>query len=287
MLHCSGRTARTQGAPPPVVFQGSIESGNVCAVVGETFFSEHPFFRTEEFVAAYVAAGHTSSAAAKVLEKAVRSGRLFPLRRGLYANEEGAWEPWILASKLAPDPLFAYDGALSLHGLTGVEYSLAIATADGGPRFVYADVIYNVVTHPLPAANALDRTQVQHRYDQELRVTTLARTLVDCLDRVHLGRPLGDLFEMFASQPDLDVNLDEVVAHVEALGSASTAARVSVFLWAHPKWRIRTHFLHRLHPLLPKHTVYADPHRAEDGQQISRFKIIIPEELALAIARFP
>jgi hypothetical protein len=78
-------------------------------------------FRLETFRDAHVASGRDAQTSASLLRYHVAQGHLVSLRRGLYARV-GPLDPWLLGSRLTADAVLAYDGALSFHGLTGLEH---------------------------------------------------------------------------------------------------------------------------------------------------------------------
>lgn len=88
------------------------------------YFARHPVFRFEDFAAAHQADGARQPAASKAaLQQHLRAGHLVHLRRGLYAvvprgasADELRVDPFLLASRLAPDAVIAYHAALQLHG---------------------------------------------------------------------------------------------------------------------------------------------------------------------------
>ena len=252
------------------------------------FFARHSYFTTDEFTRAYVADGHSASSVEDCLAYHARTGRIFRVRRGLYASNGTGHDFFELAMKLAPNPVLAYRGALAFHGLIGVDYHLVVA-ADRRVRHdvFFNDVFYTVVQHPLPPGCEQFQTVEDSSRGIPVRVTTPARTLVDCMDRLHLSPGFVETFELFASHPTLEINFDEVVEYVRTLGKPIVAARVGVCLWGHPRWNAlsyRQQFT--LARLAGKETRYALPARP-NGKYccISRFHLIVPDGFSSAMTR--
>ena len=88
------------------------------------FFATHPVFTHEEFLAAHGARGKRSARTAdSLLRHHAIVGNIQHVRRGLYATVPvgatlGAFlvDPFLLATKLAPDAAVAYHAALQFHG---------------------------------------------------------------------------------------------------------------------------------------------------------------------------
>lgn len=241
------------------------------------FFARTPFFTREEFARHYVEDGHRWSSVEEALRYYCATGRIVRVRRGLYASYAVDWDPFVLAAKLAPDPIIAYEGALAFHRLRGVEHSMPIAAARPIAPFAFDEIVYRATPHPLPRGEEHQYTSTQPRWDVTLRVTSPARTLVDCLDRLHLGPGFVETFEAFASQPDFEINFNEVVAYALELRSRVTAARVGACLWGHLRWNSLSYDQQfTLARCAPRHTMYAVPPPIEEPTYLARFRLIVP-----------
>lgn len=198
------------------------------------FFARNPIFRFEEFAAAHEAAGRSSASAASILKHYVRQGRLRHAKRGLYCPPLFP-DPWVLGSKLTRDAVIAYDGALSFHGFTELEYGMTIITREQLHYFVFNEVVYRGVR--APSEKGFSGTESHEtppsiieveRSGQTLKVTTRERTLVDVLDRLDLGPRPAELWHLFKTAPGLDHAA--MVMHAAKLGRRVTLARLGFFL---------------------------------------------------------
>jgi hypothetical protein len=241
------------------------------------FFSRTPFFTREEFAQHYVADGHRWSSVDEALRYYCATGRIVRVRRGLFASYAVEWDPFVLAAKLAPNPIIAYEGALAFHGLSAVENSMPVAAAGSIAPFAFDEIVYRTTPHPLPRGEEQLYTSTTPRWDVTLRVTSPARTLVDCLDRLHLGPGFVETFEAFAAKPDFAIDFNEAVAYALKLGSRVTAARVGACLWGHPRWNSVSYDQQfTLARCAPRHTMYAVPPPIEDSTYLARFRLIVP-----------
>jgi predicted transcriptional regulator of viral defense system len=250
----------------------------------ERFFSAHPFFTRDEFAAEYTAAGHTVASVNKVLAYHSRAGRIMRLRRGVYCTREVDADPFVCASKLARDAVIAYSGALAFHKLIGIGHSMSLLSAKRAREVVAGDVVHRIIPHALPPGKEHHLTEMHARLGGTVRVTTLSRTLVDCMHRLDHGPGFLETFRAFACKPDLQVNFNEVCEYVGMLGSRVTAARVGACIWAHPTWRqYSADHQFALARMAGPCTLYALPDRAAaDTVYLARFRLVVPEALVLA-----
>ncbi len=239
-------------------------------------FSQTPFFTRDEFAAQYVEAGHSWSSVEARLRYHCAAGRIVRVRRGLYASYAVEWDPFVLAAKLAPNPIIAYEGALAFHKLRGVEHSMPIAAARSIAPFAFDEIVYRATPHPLPRGEEQLYTSTTPRWDVTLRVTSPARTFVDCLDRLHLGPGFIETLEAFTSKPDFRIDFNEAVSYVRKLRSQVTAARVGACLWAHPQWNSVSYDQQFALARLIRQTTYAVPPPIEEPSYLGRFRLVVP-----------
>src|SRR5438874_1208950 len=101
------------------------------------FFGEHRVFTLAEFEAAYLAGGHSKKSVRPILQYHLSQGRLMSIRRGLYIVAGHNIDRYVVAMKLVPDALIAYDGALSFHGLIGFPYGVCVINQRSLPSFTF------------------------------------------------------------------------------------------------------------------------------------------------------
>jgi len=253
------------------------------------FFARHPVFRHDEFVAVHSGSGRRSRhTSASVLKQHVAAGNLLHLRRGLYATvppgtspDEARVDPYLVATKLAPDAVVAYHAALQFHGRTySVWRRFHWLTRSRLRRFVFRDVEFVPVQAPAAVRSLpeLGGGVVEHRYAGGLaRVATLERTLVDTLDA---PRRCGGWEESWRSLEAVEFfDLDAIIEYSERLGSALTAARVGFFLEQHREQLMVEDFhleaLRKLAPLQPR---YIDSSR-EPGKLVNDWNLVVPERI--------
>jgi predicted transcriptional regulator of viral defense system len=253
------------------------------------FFATHPVFTHEEFLE-WHQQGRTRShrTADSLLGRHVAAGRLLRVRRGLYAVVPAATtadaflvDPYLLASKLAPDAVVAYHAALQFHGKTySVWHRFAVLAQVVLRGFSFQGSEFIRIPHPNPFRSSADLGGgfVSEPYaGGEVRVTTLERTLVDVLDAPELG---GGWEEVWRSLEMVEYfDLDAVVGHALALGSALTTARVGLFLEQHRE-RLFVEEVHlaRLRQHAPRQPRYLDGTR-EPGRLVKPWNLVVPERV--------
>lgn len=235
------------------------------------FIAQNPVFTLDEFRAAYKTMGRDPASAQELVSYYLAQGTLMLVRRGLYSHPTSV-DPWRLASRLTPDAVIAYDGALSFHKRIGVGHSIHFASTKRTPQLIFNDIVFDVVrVEELPPH---DKVSVN---GDVLRVTSLERTLIDCLDRLDLAPSTKELWNAFKSAPRLDSR--KLLHHLKKLQRGPLlASRLGLFLEAQPQ--IDTDLRMKLGELGLQAPAYFDRSKAEKGMRIiSRWNLIAPEEL--------
>lgn len=253
------------------------------------FFSTHPVFTHDEYLAAHGQGRERSPRTVdSLLGRHVEAGHLLRVRRGLYAvvpsgtsGGDFQVDPFLIASKLAEDAIVAYHAALQFRGKTYSlwhRFTVLSAThlrplsfqgnefiAVAPPKAVRAQPDFGglVVTEPYAGG--------------AVRVTTLERTLVDLLDAPTQG---GGWEEVWRSLEMVEFfDLDAVLSYALALGTALTLARVGFFLEQHREQLfVEDKHLAPLRARAPKQPRYFDRTR-ETGRLVKEWNLVVPERV--------
>jgi predicted transcriptional regulator of viral defense system len=256
----------------------------------DEFFRKHPVFTGKEL------AGHLSSlgevggrAQEALLAYHRKAGRVVLVRRGLYAvippgadPDSYPVDPFLVAAKLTPDAVLSHHTALEFHGKaysvhTHLTYS---ASRPLGPLTFRAHVLRGAKFR-----QALLRLGKEHfgvstveRSGQELRVTTLERTLVDVLDRPDLSGSWEEIWRSLESVEFFD--LDKVVAYARLLENATTGAKVGFFLDQHRETlMVEDCHLSVLHDMRPRQPHYLNRAKRKSGRFVSEWNLVVPREV--------
>jgi predicted transcriptional regulator of viral defense system len=258
-------------------------------LVSAEFFDSTPVFTRSEFDAARRSSAHRSRRTTdSLLRRFVAGGRLVRLRAGLYAAvPRGAdaatapVDPYLVATKLAPDATVAYHAALQFWGKAySVWQRFHFVTEKSTRALRFRGLEFVPVKLPLPLRQlpTSDRFVTEQRHGGGVvRVTTLERTLVDVLDAPSNA---GGWEEVWRSLEMVEFfDLDAVISYAVKLGSALTAARVGFFLEQHHEaLMVEDKHLDQLRRLRPRQPRYLDARR-KPGKLVAAWNLIVPNDV--------
>jgi predicted transcriptional regulator of viral defense system len=251
------------------------------------FFARNPVFTRDEFSA--LRNGTRSPLTSRnLLAHHAAAGRLVRVRRGLYATVPRGVEPraarvdpYLLASKLAPDAIVAYHAALQFHGKAhSVWNRFTYLTLRRLRPFRFRDAEFVAVRCPARLRGLPDLgggiLDLPHA-GGSVRVSTLERTLVDVLDAPQHGGGWEEIWRSLESVEFFD--LDAVVDYALKLGSFLTAARVGFYLDQHrDALMVEDRHLDPLRERVPAQPAYLDRKR-EPGRLVRPWNLVVPEHV--------
>lgn len=253
------------------------------------FFATHPVFTHGEYVAARGAsAGRSPRTAESLLVRHLRAGRILRVRRGLYAAvPAGATpatfpvDPFLLASKLAPDAVVAYHTALQFRGRAySIWHRFTVFTRTHLRPLLFQGSEFAGVRPPVALdalADLAGGVSAEAHAGGTVRVTTFERTLVDVFDAPHLGGGWEEIWRSLEMVEYFDVRA--VVDHALRLGSALTIARVGFFLEQHrDQLFVEEAHLQPLREHAPRQPRYLDRGR-EPGRLVRPWNLVVPERV--------
>jgi predicted transcriptional regulator of viral defense system len=253
-----------------------------------TFFATHPVFTHAEYLESRSGTGARSPRTAdSLLARHGAAGNVLHIRRGIYASRPLATtgdtfqvDPFVLASKLAPDATVGYHGALQFRGRAySVWHRFAVVTRGQLRPLSFQGNDFFGVRPPL----ALDGLTpppgvvVEAHAGGTVRVTTFERTLVDVLDAPELGGGWEEIWRSLEMVEFFD--LAAVVDYALNLGSALTSARVGFFLEKHREALfVEDSHLDALRAQAPRQPRYLDRKR-EAGRLVKPWNLVVPERV--------
>lgn len=250
------------------------------------YFETHPVFTQAEFLAAHTAEGRSPRTSNNLLAKHLAARRLLRVRRGLYATVprgidpgRAAVDPYLIASHLSDDAVVAYHAALQFFGKTySVWQRFHYLTGRRAKAFAFRKMEFvPVLRRTAPgtrSAKSEGILETNHNGGQ-VRITTLERAMVDVLDAPDKG---GGWEEIWRSLEMIEfVDIDVVLRHTRALGSALTAARVGFYLEQHrDSLMLEDKHLKPFEKLSPAQPGYLDSRR-QPGKLVKRWNLIVPD----------
>jgi len=251
------------------------------------FFATHQVFTYGEFAEYLVGRESTNLKTHKaIILHHLRTGRIIRIRRGLYASvppgltkETVHPDPYLVASRIAPNAVLAYHTALEFHGKAHSPFHEFTILAETAMRkFDFQGNSYRAISFP----KALVRKGQQQmgiitldRSGLPVLATTLERALVDVLDRPDLSGGWEEIWRSLESVEYFD--LDRVVDYCLLLGNATTIAKVGFFLEQHAATlMVDDAVIEKLRAHKPRSPHYLLRTKRESGRLIDTWNLVVP-----------
>ena len=254
------------------------------------YFAAHPVFRFGDFASAHrIGKARNPASSLSALKHHIRAGNLLRIRRGLYAvvprgmtPDSLMVDPYVLASRLTPDAVVAYHGALQCHGKAhSVSRRIQFFTCTKPKPFAFRGTEFVPVPVPPPLRTLPDRgggIEEKARAGDTVRVTTLERTLVDVLDAPRHGGGWEEIWRSLESVEFFD--LDAVIDYAFKLDSSVTVAKVGFYLEQHrEELMVEGRHLDRLRARAPARPLYLERSKRESGKLLSQWNLVVPERV--------
>jgi len=218
-----------------------------------------------------------------------KRGHLLRVRRGLYATvptglkqDDFSPDPYILASKMAPDAILAYHSALELHGKahSTFERIFFLSKAHLRPLEFRSLKFVRVAPQKALVASGSENCAVMSidRSGVSVRVTSLERTMVDVLDRPELGGGWEEIWQSLEGVEFFD--LDEVVKYALLLDNATTVAKVGFYLEQHREsLMVEDGHLAQLKGERPMQPHYMERGNRASGRFVKEWNLVVPAQV--------
>ena len=258
------------------------------------FFHTHPIFTTQEFENFLHQRGRSENPQTRrnSLHSFSRRGVILPVRRGIYCSVPPGTQPevcpidgYLLASKLAKDAVLGYHAALELHGRSYSVHNLFLYLTKKYPAgriFRFRGMTFRSVAPPtrlLRAGKESFGVTGVDRQGQDVKVTTLERTLVDVLDRPKLAGGWEEIWRSLETIPYF--NIDQIVEYALILAKRKTIAKVGFYLEQHAKELMVTDIqlaaLEKKRPEKPQY--FSRKSAGEPGKVVPRWNLIVPQAI--------
>ncbi len=250
-------------------------------LISAPFFSAHPVFRRSEYAAA-VGRRSQDKVVTTMLAQHLRAGNIRRIARGVFASvpkhaDAAKWsvDRFLAASRLRRDAVIAYHSALELHGCAYTEGRDVQVIAKGEPGMFEADNFACRFVRPPRGFMPPDGVAVIDRLGQDLRVTTIERTIADLFDRYDLAGGAEELFNSL----DLVVRADAatLVRYARELGKATAAGALGFWLERdRQRLGVPESALEELRTLAPSQVRYALGAKPGEGRTATGWNVILP-----------
>ncbi len=258
----------------------------------ETFFENNPIFTLKE-LDAFLSTHHSGNTNTRkaILTYYKNRGRIQPIRRALYASipkkhykSNYRIDPFLLASKLAPDSVLSHHSALEVLGkaysmTNRITYYSEIKTE----TLHFQGTSYHRVRVPADLMEKKKQnfgTITMNRQDMNVTTTGFERTLVDILARPDLS---GSWEEIWRSLESIEFfNLDMISEYVNLLNNRTTTAKVGFYLEQHKdELMVEESILQQLEHHIPKTPHYLERLNRKDCILIKRWNLLVPRTVLL------
>lgn len=256
----------------------------------QTFFTQNPIFSYKDFSEFLSSQGtQKKNAHNAALKYYLKTGRIIHIRRALYATASvfsnqntPTVDPYLIASKIADDAVLAYHTALELHGVAYSIFEDFTYIASHPPRpFRYALHTFRGIPTPkiLRDKHKENFGILTIKYEGlNIKVTSLARTIVDALARPELTGGWEEVWRSLESIATFDVA--EAVQYTLLLENATLAAKVGFLLEQRSAaLAVENTYLEQLQKNIPSKPHYLERSRRRSGELISKWNLIIPSEI--------
>ncbi len=212
-------------------------------------------------------------------------GYIETVRRGLYAfvpeNTGVLPDRYLIASKISPEAYLSHHSALELLGVAQTTFvsELYVSVPSRVASFSYEGTQVNPMLSTRPVEDHLTTIK---RGGQDLRVSGRELTLVECLDRLGYAGGLEEVLRSVEGFSGLDWDrLDALIEPGEGpYGKTSLNAKVGFVVdRLAQRWHPPEDLLDRWAGRTGKGVVYMGTERGRGGKWVSRWRLIVPEQM--------
>ena len=252
--------------------------------VSAPFFSANPVFRRDEYASAVGRYSHDAVVTA-MLSQHLQAGNIRRIARGVFASipkhgDAATWsvDRFLAASRLREFGTIAYHSALELQGFAYTAgYDVQII-AKGDPGLFAAKGVTCRFVKPPRGFTLSHGVEIFDRLGQEVRVTTIERTIADSFDRHDLAGGADELFNSLEFVMRIDAFA--LVRYVRVLGKATTAGAIGFWLEREQeRLGVADTVLDELRTLMPKQLRYALGTEPGQGIAVKDWNVILPFDI--------
>lgn len=253
----------------------------------QSFLEQYPVFTLDELKAFFSEKTRGRGAYNLLLHNRMM-GRVGIVKQGVYyrvrANETpetASVDPYLVASRLAPDAVSGYHTAFELLGVGhSMFYRIYYLTRSPRRQFNFRDVSFQAVRFPLALVKKKQEDfgiETAERHGQLIKLTGKERTLVDCLEHPEYGGGFEEIYRCAEKLPFL--NFDVLAEYLRLRSKRVLYAKIGFFLEQHREaFFVEEDFLNYLEKKVPKQPLYLEG-RSKKGRLLKRWNLIVPEKV--------
>jgi predicted transcriptional regulator of viral defense system len=249
------------------------------------FLESYPVFTIAE-LREFFSLSHGNREASDMIRYNKKMGRIGRIKDGLYFSvrpgqsvQHTSVDPYLVASKLAPDAVLAYHTALDLFGFGHSIFNTYYYFSNRfHPALRFQNGHFRAVVTPekLQKKSKVNfGTEKVERLGMKFLITGKERTLVESLERPQYCGGFEEMYRSLEKIPYLQA--DVILQYLELRQQKNLYARVGFFLEQHRNdFNVEESFLERLAQDIPKQPVYWVSER-KGGTLVKRWNLIVPE----------
>lgn len=238
----------------------------------------HDYIETHQvFTVGDVYSVASRASAKTLLNRALASGKLERVRRGIYVSKTGKFagespDPFRVLAAVDPEAVVSYHSALTAHGVAhSVLFECTFRSSAVRTPFEYGGMRYV----PYDDGDSPLVQVVRAKAYGSITATTREQTLLDCLTRPGRAGGIEEAIRSCSAFPYVDT---EVLVALLGQASATVAARVGWLLEAKAgDWGVGGDVLARLGSLLGRGPAKLDPRSRENRGWSGRWRLYLPE----------
>ena len=249
------------------------------------FFESHPVFTIDELREFYLFSD-SSREASDMIRYNKKMERIGRIKDGLYysvrpgqSTQHTSVDPYLVASKLAPDAVLAYHTALDLFGFGHSIFNTYYYFSNRfHPALRFQNGHFRAVVTPdkLQKKSKVNfGTEKVERLGMKFLITGKERTLVESLERPQYCGGFEEMYRSLEKIPYLQP--DVILDYLQLREQKNLYARVGFFLEQHrDDFHVEESFLQRLARDIPVQPVYWVSDR-KGGTLVKRWNLIVPD----------
>lgn len=252
----------------------------------ESFFYDHPVFRFDEFADwKKKHASGSNNAAYQAIQYYLKTKRILRIKKELYAvispnakEKNIIVDPYLIAGKATIDSILGLHTALEIHGHAYSSFqSFYFLSQKKAKDFAFNHQNFE----PIKTDKTFNQMEVEiiNRQGVDIRITTLARTFVDMLDRVEQSGGWEEVLRSLSTINNL--NIDRVIDYCIAINRAVLNAKVGWCLEQRQGiFAPSDAQLNRLLRHQPKNPYHCGPRGYKPMTKVKRWNLMLPMRVA-------
>lgn len=251
----------------------------------DKFFAKYPVFHYGE-LRDYLSqeAPYNETTLKTLVQYHINKQHIARIYRGYYAvvsdlKSQGTIteDPLLIAGRFADDSIIAYHSALSYHAMAYTILDKIFFLTKKRASFEHSNLTYRAINHPSPLKtdNYFVETKLYDRQGLDIRVTSVERTLVDCLHKPQFS---GGWEEIWRAADMINfVDSQHIIDYALLLKNASTIAKLGFYLEHNQaQLNVDESTLKILEKKKPKSTHYMTKDD-KYNRHVKRWNLMVPE----------